>query len=271
MNTPTRHGRGWGWGAATLAISIITALAALAPAPAQARTFINQGLNLPGNTAELGLGVGIGHRDAIDYTGLGLNLEFGYGLRSDIELRFRTGLRFGDEGKITQADYFGRPVESETAFYNLGFDTLANPELGLRFNLTRRGTAEIAFDARAYLPVDGDFGLMLGLPVALHFSTLRLDTGLFIPFTFDDDDDDNYNYFSIPLHLWIRLSEGSFFGPMTGIRFHDGGGESVPLGIGAGTSLAYDADLRFWFLFPDISEDAGAKNFGLGLGLYVTF
>jgi hypothetical protein len=233
-------------------------------APARATSYANRSLNLPNGVMELGLGLGVGHSEPIDYTGLGVNMELGYGLNSRLELRFRTGLRFGEEGRITQADYFGRPVETET--WNLGFETLANPELGLRFSLERGGTAEVALDTRLMIPVDGDVGLLFGIPVALHLSRVRLDTGIYVPIIFNDDN--TRVHVSIPLHLWIRLDSGTFLGPITGIRFYDGGGESVPFGVGVGTPLAYDADLRFWFLFPDIDD---SDDWGTGVGLYVTF
>jgi hypothetical protein len=267
MNMPTLHRRGRGVGGTLLFVGALAVALTLLASPAQARSFVNQGLNLPSSVTELGLGAGIGHLDAIDYTGFGLNLELGHGLRSDIELRLRTGLRFGIAGRTVRADTYGRPVNTET--YNTGFETLANPEVGLRFNLTRGGTAEVAADGRVYLPLDGDFGVLVGLPVALHLRRVRLDTGIFIPIIFADPE--AVTTISIPLHLWIKLDEGTFLGPMLGVRFHDGGGKSVPFGVGAGTSLAYDADLRFWLLFPDISKDDGAEDFGVGAGLYVTF
>ena len=272
MTTPTRHRRGRRLSHShLLAIAIVGgSLAGGAGRSAQARSYVNQGLNLPGGTAELGVGLGLGHRqvgDETDYTGLGLNLEFGYGLRSDIELRLRTGLRFGNAGRLTDADAYGRPVETET--YYTGGDTLANPEIGLRYNLVRGGTAEVALDGRVILPIDDELGVLVGLPVAFHLARARIDTGLYVPILFGDDD--TYTQISLPLHLWFKLDGGTFLGVLTGVLFHDGGGESVPFGVGGGTSLAYDADLRFWFLFPDVSEEGSAKSFGLGAGLYVTF
>jgi hypothetical protein len=262
MFTSTRRSR-VGLGVAGAALLFVTGLAA----PASATSFANRSLTLPGGTFELGLGLGVGHLDAIGYTGLGVNLELGYGLNSNLELRFRTGLRFGEEGRATDADYYGRPVETETSFWNLGGDTLANPEISLRFALNRGGTAELALDTRLYIPVDGKVGFLIGLPVSLRLEKLRLDTGIFIPIILTEPDT-TVNV-SIPLHLWLRLDSGIFVGPMTGIYFHDGGGESVPFGIGAGTPLAYDADLRFWLLFPEIDDNS--DNFGVGVGLYVTF
>ena len=76
---------------------------------------------------------------------------------------------------------------------------------------------------------------------------------------------------SIPLHFWISVNRNTFLGPMTGLYFYDGGGRRVPFGFGVGSSIAYDAEVRFWLLFPDIRQDDGAKNFGLGVGLYVLF
>jgi hypothetical protein len=265
MHTATRASRG-GVGIG-LVVAAVLAGTILGARPAEAASFINRGLTLPGGTFELGLGLGLGHLDAIDYTGLGVNMELGYGISHKLELRFRTGLRFGTEGRVTQADYFGHPVETES--FNPGVGRLRNPEIGLRIDLVSGGTAELALDTRLYLPVDGEFGVLFGIPVALNLGgRVRLDTGIFIPVIFYDNTDVDI---SVPIHLWFRLDGGTFLGPMTGIVFHDGGGETVPFGIGFGTSLAYDADLRFWLLFPNI-DDGGANDYwGAGVGLYVTF
>jgi hypothetical protein len=248
--------------AATSALALL-----LAASPASATSPVGRSLNLGAGVFELGLGAGIGHREPVDYTGFGLNFELGYGITPVLELRMRSGLRFGSAGRVTDADRYGRPVETET--YNLGYDSLANPEVGLRYNLVRGGTAEIALDGKIYLPISGDFGILLGVPVALHLgSRLRFDTGVFVPIVFAES---TYNEISIPLHVWIKLQAGSFVGPMTGVIFHSEGGKRVPFGIGAGTALSYDADLRFWLLFEDISHEGGGKNLGAGVGLYVTF
>ncbi len=149
-----------------LVVAAVLAGSILGARPAEAASFINRGLTLPGGTFELGLGLGLGHLDAIDYTGLGVNMELGYGISHNLELRFRTGLRFGTEGRVTQADYFGHPVETES--FNPGSGRLRNPEIGLRIDLVSGGTAELALDTRLYLPVDGEFGVLFGIPVALN-------------------------------------------------------------------------------------------------------
>jgi hypothetical protein len=245
----------------------LTVLAlALTAGPAAATSPVGRSLNLAAGTFELGLGAGIGHREPIDYTGLGINLELGYGITSVLELRLRTGLRFGQAGRDAWADRYGRPVETET--YNLGYDSIANPEIGLRYNLLHGPIAEIALDGRLYLPISGSVGVMVGVPVALRLGRLRVDTGLFVPLIFSDP---TYNEVSLPLHLWIKLQDNAFVGPFTGVVFHSTGGSSVPLGFAFGTPLSYDAELRLWLLFEDISNEQGTKDLGGGAGLYVTF
>ncbi len=238
--------------------------------PVAAHSFAQRSLTLPSSAFELGLGLGLGHRDVSDYTGLGVNLEVGYGVTSTLELRFRTGLRLGEAARVIDADIFGRPVETETYGQQLGNDTFANPELGLRFLLLRAHPLELGLDARAILPLDEKFGLVLGVPLALRLGDrLRVDTGLFLPIIFTDPD--TTVDMSIPLHVWIKVNSNLFLGPVTGLYLPDHGGRRVPFGFAVGNSISYDAELRFWLLFPDVREDSGAKNFGVGAALYVLF
>jgi hypothetical protein len=263
MQTTTRWSRVGVW-AASAALLGLTSYAR----PAAAHSFAQRSLTLPASAFELGLGLGLGHRSVADRTGIGVNLEIGYGLSSSLELRLRTGLRPGEAAPIVRADYFGRPVETET--YNLGSDTIANPQLGLRFLLLRAHPLELGLDAHAILPLSGRFGLLLGLPLNVRLGErLRLDTGLFLPIVFNDPG--TTVDISIPVHVWIKVNPSLFLGPITGVYLYDSGGRSVPFGVGVGSSLSYDAEVRFWLLFPDIREDRGARNFGLGVGLYVLF
>lgn len=237
------------------------------PASATAPPF--RSLNLPANQFELGLGAGVGHRgDPLNDNGLGVNLELGYGISHNLELRFRTGLRFGVEARSMAADRYARPVETET--YDTGSETIANPELGLRFNLVHGATAEIALDAKAYLPLSGRFGVMAGVPLALHLGNrLVLDTGVFIPVIFEENS--TYTEISIPMHLWIKSQGGVFFGPMTGVIFPNHGDTVVPFGVGVGTALSYDADVRFWVIADDIANGHASSMWGGGVGLYINF
>lgn len=250
-------------------LAACAALVLLGAAPARASSFVGRGLTLPRSAFELGLGAGIGRTDIPDSTGLGVNMELGYGISSNLELRLRTSLRFGYDGRVTEADYYARPVETET-MHDLGSTSLSNPEIGLRFVLARSRTVDLGFDARIYLPLSGDLRMLLGVPLALRLGDrLRIDTGIFFPIYFNDPD--TRVDVSVPLHFWFRLDSGTFLGPITGIYHHDGGGDSVPFGFGVGTSISYDAEVRFWLLFPDIDHDRGAKTFGAGVGIYVMF
>jgi hypothetical protein len=249
----------------TMRLGLLALVLPLAVQGGQAQaSFISRGLNLPNSAVELGLGLGLGHTSAIDYTGLGLNLELGYGINSNLELRARTGVRFAQAGKATDADRYGRPVETET--YNVGDGAVANPEIGVRFNLVRGATPEVALDARVQLPLDGPLGLTFGVPVALRLgSRLRLDTGIFVPMRFADSG--TAIDVSLPFHFWFR-NGNTFFGPITGITFqNDDGPTRIPFGIGVGTPLSYDADVRFWLLFDNIKQEK--KDLGVGVGLYV--
>jgi hypothetical protein len=246
-------------------VAVIALCAGVRPAAAG---FVGRSLTLGNSRAELDLGAGLGR--VPDELGIGFNLELGYGLTSELDLRVRTGLRVGYDGRATDADIYGRPFETET--YNPGGDTLANPEIGLLWSLTHGHTAQIGFDARVMLPVGSNISFLVGLPIRLHFARARLDTGVFVPIFFHDHDGDRKTnaIFSVPLHLWFQTSGGLYLGPVTGVRFHDGGSD-VPLGLGIGAPLSGDADLRFWLLFPDVSHSGSAKTFGAGVAISVMF
>jgi hypothetical protein len=235
-----------------------------------AASYVGRSLVLPSSRLELALGAGLGR--VPDHLGLGFNLELGIGLGSALELRGRTGLRVGNNGRFTRADVYGRPFQTET--YNTGGDTVANPELGLIWAFARGRPAEIGLDMRVTLPVGSDIGVMVALPIRLHLGRARLDTGVYVPIFFHDRDgdrdDDVDAIISVPFHLFFQPSGDFYLGFMTGVRFHDPG-TTVPLGFGLGSAVSYGTDLRFWLLFPDVSHDGSAKVFGLGVGLNVLF
>jgi opacity protein-like surface antigen len=232
---------------------------------AEAAPFVNRPLTLSRSDWTLDFGVGAHHVRNPDFTGFGLNFELGIGLTSFLQLGVRTGVRIGNEGRATQADYFGRTFETET--YGTAHGTVANPEVMLRWSLVH-STAELGLEGRLYLPTEegSDVGIMLGVPVAIHIGgAARLDTGLYVPIIFSDS---TRTLVSIPAHLWFQASHQLYLGPLTGVRFHDPG-TSVPLGFGLGYSVSYDIDLRTWLLFPNVKSNA--RNFGFGGGMQVRF
>jgi hypothetical protein len=250
----------------------LAAIVAVVP-PAQAEVFVHRDQTLPGGVWALDLGLGIGHVDRpapfADVTGLGFNLELKGGLTQRLQLGVRTGIRVGDDGKATQADRYGRTFETET--YGTDSETVANPEVSLRYEFYHSPTLELAFDGRVYLPIEKGtkVGIMLGMPLAFHFSpTVRLDSGIYIPILFYDP---TQSVISFPIHLWFQADRLAV-GPMTGVQIRNpGGSTAVPLGIAFNYAMSNDADLRTWLLFPNVNGTGGGKTFGVGFGIEVRF
>lgn len=238
---------------------------------AMAAPFVNRPMTLSRSDWALDFGLGIGHRETptTDDTGLGLNLEIAAGLTSFIQLGIRTGFRFGSDGRATGADWYGRTHETE--HHNVGAETVANPEISLKWAIVDTSVAHLGVDTRLYLPIeDGTrVGVMFGVPVGIHIGGVALlNTGIYIPIMFTDP---VRNVISFPLHLWFQANDRLFLGPLTGVRIYNPGGDAqVPLGFALGYGISYDADIKTWLLFPNVSDD-GAKRFGVGVGLQVRF
>src|SRR5262249_17457799 len=130
--------------ASMLAASLLSPSRASAASP-----WIYRGLTLPSHDVALDIGLGFGHDPGPGPDGFGLNLELRAGIAHDFELGFRMGFRLDDGGQDTQADYYGRPFETET--YGTLFDRVSNPELKFRWSVARSYAAELGLELRAYL------------------------------------------------------------------------------------------------------------------------
>jgi hypothetical protein len=253
--------------ASMLAATLVSTSDASAASP-----WIYRGLTLPRHDVALDFGLGYGHipPGPYDNDGFGLNLELRGGITHDFEIGFRMGFRLDSGGQNTQADYFGRPFETET--YGTVGDSVSNPELKFRWSVARSYAAELGLELRAYLPIEAGsrFGFMFGLPIALRAGIVRLDTGLFVPVIFYDP---TRTVVSIPLHIWIQAAHNFWLGPLLGLRVVSQGGSNTeyPFGFGLGWQTSRNVDLRTWFLFPDMNRDAAARWWGLGIGLEVRF
>lgn len=219
------------------------------------------GLVQPNGRLQLDFGFGLAHRDPPDVTGIGFNIEGKYGLGGGTELGFRTAVR-SDDGRGTQADVYARPFDRET--FGTGGDTFANPELRLR----QLVTSALALEGRVYVPFDGPFGFMLAAPLQLTGGNVRFDSGVYVPIVFADPA--TLSWVSIPAQLWFYAGSVGHIGLLTGARLSNPGGDwSVPVGVGLDHTLSQAADLVMWFLFPDITQDSAAKQFGAGVGLRI--
>ena len=251
----------------TIKLAALAVLLGFCAPAAAAPPFVYRDIVLPHHDVAIDVGLGIGRtpngpNDSI--SGWGLNLEFAGGITHNVEIGIRTGFRFDYGGRVTRADGYGRPFNTET--YGTGGDDMANPELHLRWAIAR-GTASLGLEGRAYIPIEEGtrFGVMVGLPLAIRLGSVRFDTGLFVPMLFYDD---TITAVSIPLHLWIQASNTLWFGPMFGWRhWSNGGGTQYPFGFGLGSALTRAIDLRTWFLFPNINRDEGGREFGGGVAL----
>ena len=259
-----------------LAVAFVSLLAATflpASRASAAAPWIYRGLTLPRHDIAVDFGLGYGHRDVAapaDEDGWGLNLELRAGVAHGFELGFRMGFRLDDGGQATKADAYGRPFDTETYGTNNG--RVANPELRFRWSVARSYGAELGIELRAYLPIEtqSHFGFMFGLPILLRAGPIRFDTGIYVPVVFYNP---TYTVVSIPLHIWIQAGHNFWLGPLLGLRVVNYGGSynQYPLGFGLGWQLNRMVDLKTWFLFPDMSQDAAARTYGLGVALQIRF
>ncbi|MCU0682149.1 MAG: hypothetical protein MUF34_07830 [Polyangiaceae bacterium] len=242
-----------------------------APAARAAPPWVDRHLVLPRHDFAFDVGLGVGHVDFFDddRTGVGLNLEGAVGITEHLELGFRTGARFGDEGRLTRADEYARLWDTDT--YNVGNDTFANPEARLRYGFLRGDVVELGLEARFYLPITNgsEFGFAPGLPVMVHFGDVaRLDTGVLVPIVFTND---TTTIVSFPARLWFQASQRLWLGPISGVRIVNGpGGGSdtqVPLGFGLGYQISSAVDLKTQFLFADVEGGEPTNAFGASFGL----
>lgn len=258
----------------TIALAqVLVTLAVAVPASA-APAWVERNITLPRHDVAFDIGLGIGHVPNPSRVGPGMNLELGIGITHRLEIGFRTGLRFGNDGRATAADHYGRLFDTETYGDRLG--AVANPEFRIRGAVVSGDVAEIALEGRAYLPFeDGSrFGVMFGVPLMFHVgNSVRLDTGLFVPVLFYDP---TATVVSFPFQAWFQVSEKLWLGPMTGVRmssgpayapFFPGDRTQVLLGFGLGYQIARFLDWKSEFLFPAINESGGAQVFGFGTGL----
>jgi hypothetical protein len=252
--------------AAMLAATLLSASAAEAASP-----WIYRGLTLPRRDVAVGFGLGYGHQNADpnDVDGFGLNLELRAGVAQNFELGFRMGFRMDSGGRATKADGYARPYDTET--YGTENDTVSNPEIRARWSVARGYAAELGLELRFYMPIEARsrFGFMFGLPIALRAGPVRFDTGIYVPVIFYST---TQTVVSIPLHVWIQAAYNFWLGPILGFRVVNPGGDiHYPLGIGLGWQTSRAVDIRTWFLFPNMNQDAAARNYGLGIALEVRF
>jgi hypothetical protein len=259
--------------ARAVAAVIPAAMLLLASSEASAAPrWVDRPMTLPQLVFAGDVGVGVGHERfgprTGSITGMGLNLEGAIGVTDNVELGLRTGIRGGDDGRFTGADYYGRTLWTET--YGTGGSTFANPEARVRWTFYRGSVAEIGLDGRLYLPFESGtrVGGMIGVPFAFHAGDiLRIDLGIYTPVIFYDD---VQHGIVVPAYFWFQPTDKLWIGPMTALRVIDPGpGDHqthLLLGFGLGYQVANAVDLKTWLIFPAIDNEP-SRSFGTGFGV----
>lgn len=233
--------------------------------------FVTRPMTLPRHDFAGDVGLGVGHtRAGNGITGAGMNLEGAFGITENVEVGLRTGVRFGDDGRFGNADYYGRTLWTETYGTNY-FGGVANPEARVRWNFFSGNVMEVGLDWRLYVPFETGtrVGGMFGVPLHFHVGNfMRIDTGPYLPTLFTDP---AVVLLTVPGYFWFQVTEAVWLGPMVSARFRiapDGGDRTNFLaGFGLGVQVHRAVDLKTMILFPTIGDDAGARNWGAGFGV----
>lgn len=251
--------------------SLIILLASTTVRPSYAAgPWVDRSITLPRHDWAFDVGLGIGHLDVPSSpTGVGLNLEGAVGVTRRLEIGVRTGIRFGNDGRVTRADEYGRLFDRQT--FGTNNSNVANPEFRIRGAVLEGEVVELGLEGRAALPFEDNsrFGMQFGLPLAFHLgNSVRLDTGAYVPVVLYDP---TLYAISVPLDVWIQATTRLWLGPMTGVRLQQGAFERTDwsLGFGLGYSITRALDLKAMMLMPGINHTEGARNFGAGVGIQV--
>src|SRR5512142_895025 len=132
-----------------------------------APAWVDRAITLPRHDWAFDVGLGVGHTGTPNSTGLGMNLELAVSVVRHLELGLRTGLRFGNDGRITRADEYGRLFDRQT--FGTWWDSAANPEFRIRGGLVEGDVVELALEGRITLPFEDQSRAMVLFGMPLHF------------------------------------------------------------------------------------------------------
>jgi hypothetical protein len=240
-----------------------------APSASADPPWVERRMTLGNGEFAVGAGVGLADDSQADVTGTGLYLQVGYGIQRWFEVLLRDGVRFGEYGKYSRAEQYGRLYTTDGSV-TPGPSTFGNPDLVLLFRLLDLDMLEIGAEAEMGFPVepgtnvDNTFGVL----ATLHFSPwVRFDTGAFVTLTYSSPVEPS---FVAPFELWFQTGKFPlWFGPLTALNVSSSGTVSGPFGVGAGYAINPDIDVRAEWLVPLISASPGVRDMGFGIGVEV--
>jgi len=259
---------------------VALALAAARPARAD-QPFSDAPLTLKplhfGGDAGIGFGT---YQDATGsgHVGWGSSFDAALGLPFLGELGAHIAQRFGNDGVLvgtnaigpTGADHFARlfdPITQEP-----GAQQFANPEFHLRGTLVPLDVFELGLETRLTVPTSNGSYLLFtpGVPMRIHVpGFLRIDTGLWLPVFFAPSQ--TAYILEIPAQAFFQVGD-AFFGPLTGVRINNIGGNpsttDIPLGVGGGYTFGGIFDVKAQFRTERVNSGTWASQaFGGGLGV----
>jgi len=223
----------------------------VAPAQQLPLSFARRPLTLTRNTLRVDAEFVISHTEVTflgttsSSTGVGLSAGAGFGITEDLEVGATVlPLTLSPDFQYNRPSVYGT----------------------YRF---LRGDVEVGARLALSLPINGDFGINVGVPVLLHLGdTMRLDTGVFLQLTTSDPLGKSLN---IPLAFTANINPNLFIGARTGLLFPDFDGLMMPLGAYVGYTIAGGdgstplADITGAFDFPFFLRSSGGDAIYTGL------
>lgn len=240
---------------------------AAAPEAGWPVAFTQRGITNPAGTLRIDADVGLGRASLnvagvhVSATALGIDLGAAFAILDDLE------------------------VGAVLVPLSIPVDPSGDIEFGdLNVNATYRfldGSFEAAARLDLNIPTSTDFGVGLGVPIALHFDPMRIDSGVHVIMTFADPD--MVVGLAVPLRLNVNLSDNIFAGLATGFVIDDFSAAGDTIGIPLGVQLGYTLpgsngpmmDLAVGFAFPffyssgagEITTDLWAVTLGADIYL----
>jgi hypothetical protein len=209
--------------------------------------------------------------------GTGVNAEAAVGLGRSFEIGVRVGVRTDDAGRGLRADEVARAYGTVT--FGTGVNTLANPELRLRWRAVRWGRAEVGLENRVVVPTGADPNVteVLAGWVSIHVPRVaRADLGLEGAFSWQSFETGYLLMpaLAVPIRLWVNPTRGLFSGLVATTSYYaptryTTSDVLITTGLVGGYRIGRcDAILGAYLL--DVVND-GIDRTGIGLGLACRF
>ncbi len=264
------------WGLA-LGLSGSSAGAQQAPeAPAVAGEVRRPLLVQPGRILALyGLGVASSVLGGGTTSGPGVHAAFQFGVMRGLDVELAGGLRLGEDGGTLAADRYARVGREEV--YQVGNRTLGNPTVRLRYGLVdgARSGFQLGVELRGVMPLAAQtvFSFGVGVPVAVGWRALRVESGMFVQWV-PSDSATIRNVLNVPWRVWMRVGERvsvGLVGEFTAGNVVSDDATGIRVGLGFAAALRLTEGLRLLGqLYVPTVHPFGTDAAGVGLSFVST-